>query len=49
MRSAPTGGAREKMIIKEKNYENDPSVLFVSSQTGDQEMVRDSNLTPPIS
>ena len=49
LRSAPTGGAREKMIIKEKNYENDPSVLFVSSQTGDQEMVRDSNLTPPIS
>ena len=47
--SAPGGGAREIMIIKEKNYENDPSVLFVLSQTGDQEMVRDSNPNAPIS
>ena len=46
--SAPAGGAREIMIIKEKNYENDPSVLFVLSQTGNQEMVRDSNPTAPI-
>lgn len=47
--SAPAGDAREIMIIKEQNYENDSSVLFVLSQTGDQEMVRDSNPTPPIS
>ena len=45
----PLVAPEKKMIIKEKNYENDPSVLFVLSQTGDQEMVRDSNLTPPIS
>ena len=30
---------KQKMIIKEENYENDPSVLFVLSQTGAQEMV----------
>ena len=49
MGSAPAGDAREIMIIKEKKYDNDPSVLFVLSQTGDQEMVRDSNPTAPIS
>ena len=38
-----------KVIIKEKNFKNESSVLFVLSQTGDQEMVRDfSNSVPPI-
>ena len=37
-----------KVIIKEKNFKNESSVLFVLSQTGDQEMVRDFNSVPPI-
>ena len=38
-----------KVIIKEKKFKNESSVLFVLSQTGDQEMVRDfSNSVPPI-